>query len=193
METGNYPHGFTITSPHIQIPECVVNNGVVRLTVGLVVCTEDSLLLVRTHDGDGGHPHKWGVPQEGVKPGETLIETAQRCFIEELNCELPSEAFANAVLSGAMANQQSDTRIKKEKRIKLIHFLLLSMSPFSINLNTAELAEYRRVKSFQESQMLLHSMKERNRVKYDRVMDVVVAACMQRFLTWRGYEWPEKS
>jgi hypothetical protein len=54
-----------------------------------------------------------------------------------------------------MINQQSDIRIKKEKRIKLIHFLLLSMSPFPINLNTAELAEYRRVRSFQESQMLL--------------------------------------
>ncbi len=194
MEMGNQEYDFLISSPHVRIPERVVGNPLLRLTVSLAVCVEgDTLLLVRTHDKTGEYPHKWGFPQEGVRSGETLMETARRCFKEEFNCELPPEAFTNAVLAGAMVNQQLDIRIKKEKRIKLIHFLLLSMSPFSINLNTAELVEYRHVDSFQESQTLLRNMKVRNRLKYDRMMDVVVHACMQRFLTWRGYEWPEKS
>lgn len=181
-----------ITSPHDFVPEDVSSSQIFRLTVGLVICIKNKLLLVRSvHSASDDRRHSWMLPQEGYKDEDKILaQTAVRCLEEELGYLAPREAFQDALILGWMLNQLSESRLRERKRTryKCICFLgVLFPEKFPIHLNTSEIAEFTYVGSFAELKDHMWEVSQHNPAKYERTIDMAVGACTRGFLSWEDF------
>ena len=78
--------GGTIASPGSRAPDNPsVAERAVRIRVGVLICRDGEVLLVR-HE-KGGHSY-WLVPGGGVDAGETMVEAGARELLEETSLDV---------------------------------------------------------------------------------------------------------
>jgi ADP-ribose pyrophosphatase YjhB (NUDIX family) len=65
---------------------------------GILVKTEDKVLLCKRAEGDDKHDGEWSIPVGTVKKNEEPIDGAYREFYEETNIEITDEIELNALI-----------------------------------------------------------------------------------------------
>jgi|GEM_PF-2121922 len=174
---------FNLSHPPKDYPHC-------RQTVAVLLISERNRLYLVQSIKDNTR-QTWGIPQGGIKSGETFLDALARESQEELGVVLTQQELKHATALGTFMNILPDERKKKKREIgedcrdKLLYFTAVNIDRYPcIELKKDEVNDFAKVDNWNSLWSIMAMVEKDRWQKCHAVWSAVEIAIDLNLLAW---------